>query len=718
MCLALPVVGQTPDPDTVGVADEDVEERGEPSYLLEQVVVSASGSEQVLVTAPASISVRTREDLTRTQIRSISEALQGIPGLDIDGTDARSNKTGNRTVSLRGLPSEYTLVLIDGRRQNVPGTVAPNAFNDSGVAFFPPVSAIERIEVVRGPMSTLYGADALGGVVNIITRRAESEWGGDLTLDGTIQSDSQFGGSRTVEGYVGGPLGTDRLSLQLYGRAFQRSASNIEFPGQDRSVDRRRTMGQVPTDADIHTAGGRLTFTPHPAHRIYLSLDATRQTYDNSQGQLGQINVEAEPGTDASPDLLRGYAPELGFNRNQVNLGHTGRFSLGSLENSLSRNVTETVGRTIPASAATEESGRRGAPRTLESETVVLDTRFTVPARNHIVTVGGQYLDASLTDGIPERTFSTTQFGLFVENEWRATDRLSFTGGLRYDDNSGFGGQLSPRVYSVFRATDAWTVKGGVGRGYRAPFLEQLEDGIIGYGDQGTVPLFGNPDLRPELSTNTEASVRYDAGGRVTGSVTLFHTELTDKIERPVGATAGVTDNVGQARLQGVESAARFRLAPSWTVSGEYTFTRSEVTTSEAQGIREGDPLFGVPAHMLNGRVQWSATSALEIRVGGEYRSSRHRPHSFHEPRLGGSAQGASEALGAFRSYALFHAGAAYRVSERLQLRANVENLLDRDFVDYRPYPLRNDPSVTGYSNLYNNILEPRRLWVSLNTSL
>ncbi len=313
-------------------------------------------------------------------------------------------------------------------------------------------------------MSTLYGADALGGVVNVITRRNDDEWRADLTLDGTFQTDSDFGGTRTAEAYAAGPLlGTERLSLQLHGRAFERSASRVEFPGQNRSVDRQRTMGQVPTHATIQTGGGRVTFEPDPDHRIHAGFDRTRQSYDNSNGQLGQINLEAEPGSDGFPDLLRGYAPELGFNRDQLYAGHRGSFAVGSLETTLARNFTETVGRTIPAPAVPEDSERRGAARTLESETVVLDTRLTLPLAGHIVSLGGQYIDASMTDGIPDRTFSTTQLGLFAENEWRATDRLSVTGGLRYDDNSGFGGQFSPRLYSVFRASDAWTVKGGFG---------------------------------------------------------------------------------------------------------------------------------------------------------------------------------------------------------------------------------------------------------------
>jgi len=697
-------------------AAQETTETDEP-ILIEQIVVSASGFEQSLINAPATITVLDRDALLRTPVRSLSEALRGVPGVDIDGMDARSNKTGNRTISLRGLPSEYTLVLIDGRRQNLPGTVAPNAFNDSGVLFFPSLAAIERIEVIRGPMSTLYGADALGGVVNIITRRTEDRWSGEASLNTTVQSDRDFGGASAFEGYAGGPILPGRIGLQVQGRFSERAPSRVDFPGRDRSIDRQRTMGQLPVRAAVLTAGGRLTWTPSEVHEFLLGFDATRQTYDNQHGQLGRINQAAAPGSPEFPDLRSGYAPELGFNRHQLDLGHTGRLGFGTVQSSVTRNVTETTGRTIPDGAATPESGRRGTPRVLESATVVVDTRVTAPLGGHTVSVGGQFIDASLTDGIPDRTFSTTQFGLFAESEWRTTPRISITGGVRYDKNSAFGGQLSPRIYSVFRATSALSVKGGVGRGYRAPFLEQLEPGIIGFGNQGQDPLYGNPELRPELSTNAEASLQYDGGGRMSGFFALFHTDLSDKIERPIAATGGQTANIGEATLRGAEVSARVALSEGWHVHGEYTFTRSEVTTSEVAGFERGDPLFGVPAHRVGGRIGWQALPELELSVGGSYRSTRHRPDSYHEPQLGGNAQGAAEALGDFRSYALFDLGTSYQVSERFHLRATVENLLDRDFVDYRPYPLRNDPSTIAYSNVYNNVIEPRRLSLSLSAS-
>jgi outer membrane receptor for ferrienterochelin and colicins len=682
-------------------------------FTTDRIVVTAAGFAQVRAVAPGSITVIEREEIVSQPAANLADVLRNLAGIDVDGLDARSNKTGNRVISLRGLPSEYTLVLIDGIRQNVPGTVAPNAFIDSASVFFPPLEAIERIEIVRSPMSTLYGADALAGVVNIITRRPDDEWTGSASVSTLLQGDSDFGNQRSVEAYLAGPLVDERLDLQVYGRHWERSASTIEFPGQDTSVDRRRTMGQVPVNADVQTIGTRLGFQPHRDHNFHIGFDATRQTYDNRFGQLGRINSAASPNSPAFPDLRSGYAPELGFNRDQWHAGYLGYTPLGTWTTTLARNEVETTGRTIPDAAASEESGRRGTPRRLESRTTVFDSKLINDYGDHRVSIGLQYIDASMFDGIPNRRFETSQWGVFIEDEWRLTDRLALTGGVRYDDNDAFGGQFTPRLYAVFQASEELVFKGGIGQGYRAPFLEQLEDGIIGFGEGGTVPLFGNPDLNPEESVNVEASVIW-LSGPVSFEGTLFYTELDNRIERPVGATGGVTDNIGEARIHGAEITWGWRFSPGWSAEANYTYIDSEITSEGAAGLNKGDPLFGVPTHSVNSRIDWQATARISTFLGMQYRSSRFRPDSFHEPHLGGSAQGASEALGDFHGFTTFNLGGRFQISHNLVLMARIDNLLDKDFNDYRPYPLRNDPNAIAYSNVYNNIYEPRRLWLSL----
>src|SRR5690606_33521266 len=133
--------------------------------LAEAVTVTAGGFEQLVRQAPASVTVIDSETLRTRRVGNLAEALAEVEGVD-SGQDV--GKTGGPIISLRGMPSDYTLMLVDGRRQNPAGNVTPNGFTETSTSFMPPVGAIERIEVVRGPMSTLYGSDAMGGVVNVV----------------------------------------------------------------------------------------------------------------------------------------------------------------------------------------------------------------------------------------------------------------------------------------------------------------------------------------------------------------------------------------------------------------------------------------------------------------------------------------------------------------------------------------------------------------------
>ncbi len=677
---------------------------------LDTLVISASGFEQTIELAPSSISVITREQLEERNVTNLADAVRGLEGVNSRPLDARSGKTGNQTVSLRGLPSEYTLVLIDGVRQNVSATVAPNAFNDSQSTFIPPIAAIERIEVIRGPMSTLYGSDAIGGVINIITRRPGDEWRASGSVSTEHFSDADFGGTTITEGYVSGPI-SQHVGMRLYGRLLERSASNIDIPGTTPSLTDNRTMGQNPSKANVETFGGELVLTPDDTHDISLRFDTSRQTLDNRIGQVGRLN-----GTGNAPsDFTRGYGRELEFSRDQFRLGHHGDFQFGQLATTLTRDIVETEGRTVNALANPPATyPEAGTHRQLKLTTDILDTRLTNAFGDHLVTLGGQYIDATFEDGILPEDITRDQYSLFAENEWQTTERLALTGGLRYDKYQNISGEFTPRAYAVFEATDQWTLKGGAGQGFRAPLMEQTFDGITGFGSGGSVPLFGNPELKPERSTNYELSARYDNRQGFMTQVTAFHSTLKDKIEKGTGANQGIDQNIGESRIQGIELASSYALTKTVTLSGNYTYTDSEVKEGATAASFIGDPLVSVPEHMLNMRLDWQATPQLNTFLGAEYRGSAFRPRNYHEPQDGGSAQGAYDALGDFKSTTMVNLGARYRVSEHVSVNGVVNNLLDRDFKDYRPYA-REDNQQTTYSNVYNNLYGPRSLMVSLN---
>src|SRR5690606_3511784 len=129
--------------------------------------------------------------------------VRDLEGVDIGET---RDKTGQGTISIRGMGADYTLVMIDGRRQNNHGDVYPNNFGGNQFNHIPPLDAIERIEVIRGPASTLHGADAMGGVINIITRRNPAAWHGSTTFSRSFEENDAYGEDTTLDLFASGPL--------------------------------------------------------------------------------------------------------------------------------------------------------------------------------------------------------------------------------------------------------------------------------------------------------------------------------------------------------------------------------------------------------------------------------------------------------------------------------------------------------------------------------
>jgi len=216
--------------------------------LIREVVITATGFEQTVKDAPASISVIPREQIEKGAFRDLTNVLQNVQGVAVTG------KAGQEDIFIRGLPGSYTLILVDGKRQS---TREARTNGNSGYeqSFIPPAAAIERIEVVRGPMSSLYGSDAMGGVINIITRKVPDKWTGSLTIDGTANQHSRYGNTAQASYYLAGPLAPERIGMQIWGRGLGRQEDSI--------------VAGTPEKKEIDITG-RVTLTPNENHDITL----------------------------------------------------------------------------------------------------------------------------------------------------------------------------------------------------------------------------------------------------------------------------------------------------------------------------------------------------------------------------------------------------------------------------------------------------------------
>lgn len=748
--------------------------------VMEELVVTASGFEQKVTDAPASISVVSALDLQMRPYMTLIDAVRDLEGVDVGET---SDKTGQRTISMRGMGADYTLMLIDGRRQNNHGDIYPNAFGGNQFNHVPPLEMIERIEVIRGPASTLYGADALGGVINVITRDVGDRWYGSTTLAHSYQENDAFGSDTTFDFAVTGPLIQGKLGLGLRGSHYTRNASQPEYDivydpaGEPHERALGFGGGGKTVDNESRSFGATLTFTPSDAQTVKIELDSSTLEYDNSPFTnnlgstaypLGTVDsletIWRDQGGMVAPRV--GYRAEQEFTRDQWAIAHEGRWGFGESLVSLAYIETDNHGRTLPFSvaerlllqemydgtgayagidlaerqAAAEAEFLPRPKRTMKSSQYTLDAKLDIPLQDgrHRVVVGGQVIDGELEDGVfgmesggygNGTVQSQEMWSLFAEDNWTPTQNLTVTVGLRHDDHNLFGGHVSPRAYAVYRLGAAWTVKGGVSTGYKTPKTTDLYDGITGFGGQGTSPWAGNPELEPETSVNSEVALYWNGAGGHSFNITAFHNDFDDKIERAeVSQSCTVTGGVRPC----------VNLGEFWAVLGTGNVNQYvNVDRARIRGVELAGRYRITPELSL--RANYTYTDS-ERRSGEEIglpltQSAKHMLNATldwavtdrlsmqlmaeaRSKRYRGSVDEAGNPL-FYKPYEVLHLGAQYQLSDRLTLTARINNLLDQDFTSFRTVFNDNGDGTYSPSYLddYNNKDKARNLWVSLNAS-
>ena len=624
-------------------------------HELGQVTVTASGHAQQLEDAPASISVITREQIEQRYYQDATDALRDIPGVIITG--GGSGDRGNDIV-IRGMPSQYTLILVDGKRVSTRET-RPNGSAGFEQDWLPPLQSIERIEVVRGPMSTLYGSDAIGGVINVITRKVVEEWGGAVQLDTIIQDDSRSGDIQQGNFSLSGPLLADTLGLQVYGRASSRQ--------EDRFVDGFE-------EKNLKNLNARLSFTPTDNQDFTLEAGQTKQDRRSLIGYSAPATGCRGGCTDSDNE----------YTREVLALSHTGRWDFGTTDSYVQREEAENLTREMKV---TNTSAK---------------TALVTPLGDHLLTVGANFEKEELSDRtsnqISNRTdVDASKWALFAEDEWMLPGNVSVTGGVRLDDDENYGSHVSPRLYGVWGMAPRWTLKGGVSTGFRSPSLREITPdwGQVSRGGD----VYGNPDLEPETSVNKELGLYFNAGRDLQANVTVFHNDFKDKITRiacppsvcPGGPNQFGSDptyrvNVDEAVTRGVEAAVSTTLARTVDLTLSYTYTDSE----QQSGEYEGEPLNQVPKHLASLQADWRVTSRLSPWLAVRYRGEESQPTT-----------GPSSSSIVAPSNTLVDAGLAFKLTPQATLNTGIYNIADKEI----------------FQDEYGYVEDGRRYWLGMRVS-
>lgn len=629
---------------------------------LDPMVVTAAGYAQQVASAPASISVIPREQLADRQYRDVTDALRDVPGVIVTGGGGGTDDSAD--ISIRGMPPEYTLILVDGMPVSSRDT-RPNGSAGYEQDWLPPLQAIERIEVVRGPMSTLYGSDAIGGVINIITRKVADEWHANLRLGATLQEDRDAGDYQQSEVYASGPLIADRLGLQVFGRYSTRQEDEIANGYEDKR---------------LANGTARLTLTPSEDHDFTAEFGRTTQ---HREANVGKSIAEGESPVDDQDHETERYS-----------LRHEGRWGIGTSTTYVQQEKTD------------------NKTRDISIKNTEAKTQLVMPFRSHTLSVGANYtqeeLEDSTTNSLPNATLSELdmyQWALFAEDEYYLTDTFAVTAGLRMDDNENFGSHFSPRLYGVWNLAPLWTLKGGVSTGYKAPSLRDLSPDWGRVSRGGTT--YGNPDLEPETSVTKEIGLLYGRASGLNGGVTLFRNDFKDKITRvpcdsatrcPAATQYDLTDdgelntktqvNVSEAYSQGVELTLGAPLSETFSARAAYTYTDSE----QESGANEGEQLTQLPRHVFSANLDWDP----EGRFSGW---SRLTFHGDEEAYVDAGRSGTRDSV---PSYTFVDAGGAWEITPQARFLFGVYNLFDKD-IEY---------------DAYNYVEDGRRYWLAIDLQI
>ena len=654
-------------------------------HTLDESVVSAAGYAQDTRDAPASVSIITASDLQSKPVSDIAEAIEDVPGVDIQQT-----KMGGHTIRLRGFDSKYTLILIDGKRQNVDDGFIKNGF-DPQASFLPPAAAIERIEVLRGPASTIYGSDAVGGVVNIITKKHPDRFTGSITVEGTLQEHSDLYGNSWGTGvYLATPLKEDTASLQLRGRYFQRSASGLKTPAG-------AYAGHSPSEGFTGTMGGRLTFTVNESNSFYVDGD-----FHRFKG--GSMNTSSA-----------GIKSLWWASKTNLVLAHQGKYDIGGTE-------------TYFQYAGLENTSSADV---LKAENFIASTKLVSPidlgdwgAMN--LSTGLEYWydtfrddssgpDAGKKD--PEgnvissdlygKKLDHTQISGFMEGEYFINEEWSTTLGARLTWSDIFGSHVTPRGYVVWKPSEVISFKGGIAGGYKTPAVKELTDGIYELnGQSGSYyPRYGSSNLKPEESWNYELSTDIRLADAAALTLTGFYTDFKNKIdyETVKDGTTTISQtriNIGKVEAKGVEVGLRTNRYYGFAFTASYTYTESKVKTPGATNYNK--PVSSLPKHVISAKVDYE---------DGPFTSYLRARAQLDTPNVASKTGLLDSTHPKYNDVLIFDLGAGYRFNKNHRVNVVVNNLLDRKFYDW--YATTGRGGSVSYSNLYREYEEGRSLWAS-----
>ena len=589
------------------------------AVALPDIVVTATGDPTPASQIGSSVTVITADQIQAQQRRTVNEVLDTVPGLNI----VQSGGPGGQTsIFMRGTNSNHVKVLIDGIDVSDPSS--PNGSFDFGQLL---TGDIERIEVLRGPQSGLYGSDAIGGVVSITTKKGS-------------------GPPKVTASVEGGSFGTLNKKLGLSGSS---SIFNYSF-----NIDHVRSVDTpvVPAYLAPPTQKAADDFYDNYTYSARIGADLTDTFAVNSILRFTDsklvFNSDQSGGCFCLADPDRSQERDRQFYTREEAVWHSldNRFktTLGVAYTDVSTNTVEPREDFTPPSTDIGERLKFDLKQEIgivEGEKLILGAEWERDSLNNKTT-----------------TYANENRALYGELESNPFNNFFVASNLRYDDNESFGGHTTYRIAPAYIIPGADTkLKASFGTGFKAPTLSELYQNYPAYN------FYANPNLRPEESTG------YDVGfeqpflnDRIRVGSTYFHNNITNLIADNATYTTDI--NVGKAVTYGNESFA------SYKVNGELNF-RADYTYTIARDLITNTELERRPKNKATLQANWTPIDKLHLSGTILYVG----PWLDYDS-LTGTANSPA------KGYGTVNLAASYNINAQVSVFAHVDNLFNRQYED------------------------------------
>ena len=615
---------------------------------LADVVITAKTKSEVIDTA-GSFTIISAKEIKESNASSIQNILEETVGLNVTANSRSIN--GRKNITFRGMNPEHTAILINGRRvSNTDAQIGHSDFQYNWI----PMDAIEKIEIVRGPMSSLYGSKALGGVVNVITKRPMNKFSGNIDIKYT-HAVKQGGTGKDVSLNLSGKV-TDKLSMSIYAeKKLLDEIDNKKGKNNPATADKHNDFNDSQAEGknltnvmlnlwyeidDTQEISASILYGKEIRDAITMDVSETRQKSIDltglkfQDGTLSGSNVKQKASILVNNYFNKAYEIDkehysLEYNKSfdSVDLSlkayttrsdvHSGVFEYThKLRDDIISAELEIDSFDKHYIVAGMDYRKEYYSKTYDNSSYTLD--FTEIRNAAPVSVRPMIPDVI----VDNENFSAniSQYSFYLQDEYTANDKLLLTFGARIDKHEKFGAVVSPKAYAVYRLSENQRLKAGYGKGFNAPTLSQLSDKYKFANPNAGHAFEGNSKLKPE-TTNT-----YEVGYEFTNKMqsfkaTYFYNDIKNLIgpkdsgrfTKETNIPISIYSNISSATVQGLElEYSKYDLLKDLDFSSSYTYLKTKnKETNRVLNFR--------PEHKINASLKYKITNTLKSLISVAY---------------------------------------------------------------------------------------------------